>query len=140
MEYSPIIHYIAKIHEKANKLLVSELAKSGLKGIVPSHGGILIALFFKGELSMKEIAEFIGKDKSTVTALTSKLINYGYVKKEKSATDSRSTIIELTPKGLNTKQDFDAITKTLYSKIDNGLTKNEKQQLHTLLEKLNTNW
>ncbi len=140
MEYNPLIFYIGKIHNKANKLLIHELAKRGLKGIVPSHGAILMLLFMKGQLPMKEIAAFIGKDKSTVTALINKLITYGYIKKEKSYTDSRSTLVSLTKKGTNTKKDFEEISLTLYQKIDDALNQNEKHQLQELLDKLNKSW
>jgi len=59
------------------------MAKRNIKGLVTSHGDILYALFQKRTLTMKEIAEGIEKDKSTVTALVNKLIAHGYVQKEK---------------------------------------------------------
>ncbi|MGO0943864.1 MarR family winged helix-turn-helix transcriptional regulator [Clostridioides difficile] len=40
---------------------------------------------------MKEIAAKIGKDKSTVTVLVNKLINLGYLERQKCTNDKRIT-------------------------------------------------
>lgn len=140
MKRNPILYYIGQIRDKGNKLLIEELEKKGLEGIVPSHGALLMTLYVKGELPMKEIANHIKKDKSTVTALVNKLINYGYIQKKRCMSDSRSTIISLTKKGLEMKASFESISENLYNKIDNALTKDEKETLTELLFKLNNNW
>lgn len=140
MKRNPILYYIGQIRDKGNKLLIEELEKKGLEGIVPSHGALLMTLYVKGELPMKEIATHIKKDKSTVTALVNKLINYGYIQKKRCMSDSRSTIISLTKKGLEMKASFEDISESLYDKIDNALTKDEKETLTELLFKLNNNW
>lgn len=140
MKRNPILYYIGQIRDKGNKLLIEELEKKGLEGIVPSHGALLMTLYVKGELPMKEIATHIKKDKSTVTALVNKLINYGYIQKKRCMSDSRSTIISLTKKGLEMKASFESISENLYDKIDNALTKDEKETLTELLFKLNNNW
>lgn len=140
MVRNPIIYYIGQIRDKANKLLIDELERKGLDGIVPSHGAILMTLFIKGKLPMKEIANHIKKDKSTVTALVNKLINYGYIQKVRCENDSRSSIISLTKKGTEMKDAFEDITKKLNDRIDNALNSDEKGMLTDLLLKLNNNW
>lgn len=44
-------------------------------------------LFANGEVPMTTLADAIGKDPSTVTALVNKLVDAGYVKTEKSTSD-----------------------------------------------------
>ena len=48
---------------------------------------------------MGNIAQAINRDKSTVTVLVNKLERLKYIEKRKDATDSRVTLIRLTPKG-----------------------------------------
>ncbi len=139
-QFNPILYLVSQIREKANKLISEELIKKGIKGMAPSHGAIIFFLYKKGELTMKEIASYINKDKSTVTALISKLITHGYVTKQKSASDARSSIIVLTQKGIDFKDDFESVSMKLFSKIDNSITNKEKEQLINILIKLNENW
>ncbi len=81
MRTEHIISLISRIRDKANRLIVSELRVRNMPGLAPSHGDILILLFQSETVSMREIAEKIGRDKSTVTALIKKLIDIGYVEK-----------------------------------------------------------
>jgi hypothetical protein len=45
MKKGNALSLISRIREKANKFIVRELENHGIKGIVPSHGEILVLLF-----------------------------------------------------------------------------------------------
>ena len=75
------IYYIARISDKAARLLTRELRERGHQGLAPSHGDIMVALFKHRRLSMKELARIIDRDKSTVTGLVDKLVRLGYLEK-----------------------------------------------------------
>ena len=77
MRYDNTINLISRIREVSNIFIVSELEKMGMKGIAPSHGGIIAILIEHRELTMTEIAEKINKDRSTVTTLVKKLNKIG---------------------------------------------------------------
>ena len=111
-----------------------------MNGIAPTHGDILWALLVHGELSMKDLAENIHRDKSTVTALVNKLVKFGYVKKRTDVNDSRVNLISLTPKGLELKDDVMDISQALREKAYQGLTENEKAVLMKLLDKIYQNF
>ena len=111
-----------------------------MKGIGPTHGDILWAILSSGELSMKNLAEIIHRDKSTVTALVNKLIKFGYVKKRSDVNDSRVTLISLTPKGLELKDDVIEISIALREKAYQGLTEKDKTVLMKLLDKIYQNF
>ncbi|MCA1075880.1 MarR family transcriptional regulator [Clostridium bowmanii] len=92
-----IIYFISKTKKKMTRFIEKALKEKGLDELVPSYGNILTVLFNNnGKLSMKEIGELIGKDKSTITALVNKLSKLGYVKKEKCIEDRRITYIIFT--------------------------------------------
>jgi len=140
METKLIIYNISRIRDKAHAFLVKQLEEHHMKGISPSHGDILWALLCNGELPMKDLAENINRDKSTVTALVNKLVKFGYVQKKTDFNDSRVNLISLTPKGLELKDDVIAISEALREKAYQGLTEKDKAVLTKLLDKIYHNF
>jgi MarR family transcriptional regulator, organic hydroperoxide resistance regulator len=135
-----LILQIGKIRDKANTYLTRELARRHLKGIAPSHGDILWALFTYGDLPMKRLAEIINRDKSTVTALVAKLISFDYVQRKTHESDLRSSIISLTDKGRALQKDFWEVSENLRSTAYKGLTQEEKKILMKLLTRIHDNF
>ncbi|MFT5873467.1 MAG: DNA-binding MarR family transcriptional regulator [Clostridium sp.] len=78
MEMDNTIHLIAKVNALASDMILSELKKNGIIGIVTSHGDIIVSLLRNESLRMSELSEKIGKDASTVTSLIKKLNKLGY--------------------------------------------------------------
>lgn len=135
-----IISLISKIRESANKFITDEMDKWGAKGLVPSHGDILSALLKHERLTMKEIADKIGRDKSTVTVLVNKLIDQGYIEKTRDIEDNRVVFVSLTEKGRELKPMFDSISKDLLSIVYKGVSEDEKEELLTILRKIKNNF
>ena len=139
MKTGNVIALASRIREKANRLIVSELAKRGISGIVPSHGDILIRLFDGQRYTMKDIAERIHRTKPTVTILVDKLVDLGYVVKEKSVEDSRVTFVALTEAGLALQPVFEEISHKLNTAVYRGLSDNQAEVLEAMLQKINNN-
>ena len=137
MRQNNAVALMSRIREKANKLIISELEKHGIEGIVPSHGEILFHLFGGKTHTMKELAEKIHRTKPTVTVLIDKLVDYGYVTKEKSLEDSRVTLITLTEKALQAEPAFQSITNKLNALVYSGLTEQEAILLEKMLNIIN---
>jgi DNA-binding MarR family transcriptional regulator len=127
---------VGKIRDAVNNLILSELNKHGVNGIVPSHGDILVCLYEKNGLSVKELAEKIHRTQPTVTVLVDKLQKLGYVERIKSWEDNRVTLVNLTEKGIQLKPIFSEVSEKLNTVIYGALTNNEKEQLEFLLEKV----
>jgi len=140
METNNIISLISKVRESANKFIVSEMDKWGVKGLATSHGDILMALLKVEKLTMKELTEKIGKDKSTVTALVDKLIKQGYVEKTKDVEDNRVVFVSLTEKGRELKPMFDAISQELISMVYKDIPQSEREGLINTLTKIKNNF
>ncbi|MCU0849500.1 MAG: MarR family transcriptional regulator [Spirochaetes bacterium] len=139
MNKDHILFEIGRIHYRVNKFLGVELEKHGITGIAPSHGEIIGSLLMRGPLTMKEIAGIVGKDKSTVTSLVSKLIDRGYVKKSENADDKRITIISLTRAGKALKPHYEEISSKLKSWAYSGFSEEERDRLHAYLIRLGKN-
>ena len=140
MEAKDIISLISKIKESANGFITSEMDKWGLKGLVTSHGDILDALLKGEKLTMKELADKIGRDKSTITALVDKLIKQGYVEKARDIEDNRVVFVTLTEKGKELKPMFEKISQDLLSRVYTGISQNEREELIKTLKKIKNNF
>jgi len=139
MKKELIILVIGRIRDKANRFLARELAGRSMKGIAPTHGDILWALFTRGDLPMKKLSEVIGRDKSTVTALVGKLMEFGYVERKTHESDLRSSIISLTDKGRSVQKGFYEVSEALRKQAYKGLTDKEMETLMSLLTKVHDN-
>jgi DNA-binding MarR family transcriptional regulator len=140
MKAQDIISLISKIREKSNRFIVSEMSKHGIDNIATSHGDIIFSLLMKPRLTMAEIADKIGKDKSTVTALVDKLVRLGYVTKERDSEDTRVVYVTLTQKGTELKPIFDTISKEVLDVLYLGISENEKEELIRILNKIYSNF
>ncbi|WP_308895166.1 MarR family winged helix-turn-helix transcriptional regulator [Candidatus Desulfosporosinus nitrosoreducens] len=136
MNTQDVISLISKIREKTNRFIVAEMSKYGIEGIVTSHGDIINALFKKPRLTMAEIAEKIGRDKSTVTALVDKLVRFGYVTKERDTEDTRVVYVTLTSKGSGLKPIFAAISSETLAVFYSDISEEEKEELVRILNKI----
>jgi DNA-binding MarR family transcriptional regulator len=130
------IALISRIREKANRFIVHELEEHGITGIVPSHGDILHILMSEERCTMKELAEKIHRTKANVTVLVDKLVECGYVNKEKSTEDNRVTYVTLTEKGKSLRPVFFYISKKLNRVTYGSLSDAEAESLETMLRKI----
>ena len=89
---------------------------------------------------MKEIADLIHRNKSTVTYLINSLTKEGYVIREKSNEDSRETYIVLTPKAWEIQDKIMSISRELISTAYRGMTEEEQLKLLELLNKMDKNF
>lgn len=140
MKTDHIIALIARVRDRAYAFIIQELNRRHISGLVPSHGAILGNLFQKDKATMKELAEKISRDKSTVTALVNKLITAGYVTKENDPHDNRITRLCLTIKGKSLKPEFDQISKKLISTAFSGFTQKNKENTVIMMEKMLNNF
>lgn len=140
MRSEDIISLVSRIREFANTFITDEMNKYGVEGLAVSHGDIIFSLLNNEKLTMKEIAEKIEKDKSTVTALVNKLIKQGYIEKTKDILDNRVVFVTLTEKGKSLEPMFNKISEELISKVYEGISENEKEELLKTLIKIKNNF
>ena len=134
------IHFISKIRRKAGKFIEKELKDHGIDDLIFSHGSILSVLYQHDRLMLSEIAELVGKDKSTITQHANRLEELNYIKKEKSQEDKRVTCVTLTEKGEAMRKDFTEISEKLISRAYDGFTEEEQMIFLMLLKKLYSNF
>ncbi|MEA5092923.1 hypothetical protein SDC9_51576 [bioreactor metagenome] len=136
-----IVYFMSRIKSKMLHFIEVQLKENRLDDLIPSHGNILTALYEnQSKLTMRQIAQIIGKDKSTVTPLVNKLVTLGYIKKEKKELDKRVTYIILTERGKEIEAKFNAISREVSMTAYKGFSTEEKEIFLNLLKKLNDNF
>ena len=133
--YLSIFSDAAKLRAKGNAYILASLERAGLKGIVPSHGDVMVQLFTKGTCNMGDLARSVKRSKSTVTVLVDKLEKAGYVRKECDPKDSRGILVSLTEQGLELEPIFEEISEGLNQLVTENLTEEEIKTLERLLKK-----
>ena len=105
--------------------------------IVPkelSYSQVLAILVIPNDgIEMSELAWVLGLENSTVTRLIARLENNGFVKREKSKVDKRSTIVFLNNKGLTIQKNIEKKSDLIGQEIFLNDTPIQKE---TVLENL----
>lgn len=135
MQYRSIFAYASRLRALGNDVIVAGLRQRGVVGIVPSHGDIIHVLLRQESCSMTELAQRIGRTKSTVTVLVRKLEQGGYVRRMPDSTDARGVRVSLTEQGKALESAVQEISDQLESCIRTRLTDAEALQLEALLAK-----
>lgn len=130
-----VVFLMAQLRDHTYEHVTSELKRLGMKDLAPSHGAILITLYREHSLSLKELALRINKKKSSTTELVSKLIHLGYVEKTVSLEDQRVKHVRLTKQSLKHKTHFKELSDNVNTRLFNGFSAAEKEQLVGLLMK-----
>ncbi len=134
MKYTKAIFLISRIRERANKFILAELAGQGITSLVPSHGDILMCLYQKERVTMKEIADTIYRTKPTVTVLVNKLAEQGLVRKVPCSEDSRVMYVELTKDGQKLQAIFEEVSAELQQRLFRDLDRKDRKQLEGYLK------
>lgn len=141
MKTIKVVGLISNIREKSAQFINNQLRENGVEGLINSHGTILSILYdYDGKITMNEIGKIIGKKKSTLTDLIRKLVELGYITREKSEKDSRVVEITLTEKGWEFKPLFEEISDNLLEKTYKDFTEEEKETLMLLLNRIRKNY
>ncbi len=133
------LNVISKIRQNAEEFLRDSLDKAGACGLVSSHGHILAALYTEKKLSMYQIAQKIGRCKSTLTVLAQKLEQEGFIARAPDEEDSRVRYISLTQKGESFGPIFQQISDDMNNTLWDGFSEEEKNVAMDTLFRLEKN-
>lgn len=134
------INSLSQTLGEANCFLMTQMRARGMKGLMPSHGDILVALFAGRPLTMQELAVKIHRDPSTVTALVKRLIREGYAHTKRRASDRRVVEVSLTEKGAALRYDFDDISRLLFETQMQGVSEEDFQTACRVLGRIKQNF
>lgn len=106
------------------------------------HSGqvfILISLWIEDGRSQNQIARSLNLSAPTINKMIKILVQNGFIISTKSEMDARTTVIKLTEKGLEVRQQVERTWQELETDIYSNLTQTEKIVFNQLLEKIRDN-
>lgn len=122
-----------RLSEAASNFILNALKREGYGDLLPCHGDILHVLTRQETATVVELARLTRRSKSTASALVAKLVDLGYIEKERSAADSRVVHLRLTEKGRAFLPVSERISQELHDIVMKGLSENEVRLTETLL-------
>jgi DNA-binding MarR family transcriptional regulator len=116
---------------------IAVLRAAELKDVDCGHNQISILYrLSQSNATMGELAEYTLSDKGAITRTVALLSKAGFVKRTSDAVDKRVVNIELTPKGKIQARKAQAIRNSIGGKLDNLLTRTERQEFLSLVNKI----
>lgn len=106
------------------------------------HSGqvfILIELWKEDGRSQNQISRSLNLSAPTINKMIKNLARNGFLLSIKSETDGRTSLIKLTEKGLEAREQVEMIWQNLETDIYSNLTQTEKIVFTQLLEKIQNN-
>lgn len=122
-----------------SKCISQALKAENLDDFETSYGLIVRALTVHECLTMKELAQAISRDKSTVTVLVRKLEAKGYVQRLPNPLDHRSKLIALTSKTETVASILDDIGYNVNEKVWRGIKEEDIMQFMNTLGQMTNN-
>ncbi|OHD72447.1 MAG: hypothetical protein A2W19_13985 [Spirochaetes bacterium RBG_16_49_21] len=133
------LYIISRIKELLIVILENGLAEKSIKDLFTSDGYVLFILDRKGPLSLKDLARYAVKDKSTVSTVVKRLEKNGYLIKERTKEDARNINIKLTAKAKKIKPQILGISSVMNSKMFKGFSETDKRKLFQLTGRIYDN-
>ena len=110
------------------------------EGYIPfNEFTVLRALEDDRTLRVSDVARRINSTNSYVTLTSEKLVNKGFIIRERSEVDRRSVYLTLTEEGLALVKKMDEIVFAYYDKTYGGISNQEIQQVIDILQKIKPN-
>jgi len=130
---------VSELYYCYDNYLRAKMEKNNLGNLMTSHGRILVALKFSGDMTMSEMSSAIHKQPQTTTTLVKKLVAYKYIEIY-SVKDKRVKYLKLTDKGREVTDKILDISGKLYETQYKGITEEEvnsfRSTLNTIMENL----
>lgn len=114
-----------------------------IRGLYEGRGsqkGVLMTLSSTGTITQRELTERLGIQPGSASEVISKLENAGLITRTPSETDRRTADISLTGEGLRRAEEARSQRVQRHVEMFSTLSAEEKDQLLSLLEKLNADW
>lgn len=99
----------------------------------------LLPLLEENNLSQKDLARILGKDKTTISRLISQWLKNGYVSILKSEHDSRVNLILMTPKAIKLHKDLQSIVQKADLLFTKSFGKSDIASITSYLKKISEN-
>jgi DNA-binding MarR family transcriptional regulator len=129
---------ISKIHRLSGRILGRMLREEHVE-INPAQGRILFALWTDDGVSLGDLAHRTALGKSALTTMVDRLEAAGYVRRESSTEDRRSTLVFRTEKDRALQETYDRVSRRMTDIFYDGFDSGEIEQFEKALERILAN-
>ncbi|WP_225828143.1 MarR family winged helix-turn-helix transcriptional regulator [Streptomyces naphthomycinicus] len=124
---------VARLHRTAAAGLLREL------GLYPGQELVMMSLWESGPARQSDLIRLLGLDPSTVTKMLQRLEQAGHVRRLPDPADRRAVLVEATDSGARLLDEVARLWSTLEDESLAGLGPAEREQLLTLLGRVEAN-
>jgi DNA-binding MarR family transcriptional regulator len=136
---SETIFHVIESTIKAYRKFAQQNISEQLQDMTIDQGLALIFLNEHPELTQKEIAELVFKDNASMTRMINTMVEKKHLKRTINTEDRRRYKIKITDKGKDVLKTLPPIIHHNRNSSLQGITKNELNQLETILGKIRAN-
>ena len=133
-----IFHVIESTIKEYRKFAQNNISER-INDMTIDQGLVLLFLSQHPELTQKEIAELVFKDNASMTRMINTMVRKKYLKRSMNNEDRRRYKLEITSKGKEVLKTLPPIIQNNRNSSLKGITKNELDQLETILNKIRAN-
>jgi len=134
-----IMHRMDDSFREIRTLINTEWSKEDTLKLGPTHGRMLTLLSDHGAMKASSIAEKLFITCGAVTGLSDRLIELGFIQREKDETDRRVVLLTLTDQGEENVVKIRQVRKRIMLKLFGELSMEEMQSGLELFEKIRGN-
>lgn len=130
---------ISKIKAIGGRRFDKILQSKNIDAFNGAQGKILYVLWEFGSMTATEISKRTGLAKTTLTTMLSRMCDQQLITFKESSSDKRSTIVSLTEKVNEMKEQYDAVTEEIEDIYYKGFSDEEIQQFEGFLKRILAN-
>lgn len=127
------------IFREVRKLIISEWNRNNIHGLNMTHGRMLIILSEAGSMRSSELADKLSITNGGVTGIADRLIDLGFVKRERCEQDRRAVQLMLTEEGTAVVGEMMQMRERVMKKLFQNLSEEAMMQGIELFRQMSRN-
>ena len=131
-----LAHELDRVMRKIDAQMHKSMPAVDTGRIGPMGGLLLMQLDAMQPCNIQTLATAMGRDNSQLTRLTRDLEAKGVIKRERSQSDRRATLLSLTDQGATFLREAKAVLNAVVEDVAKDLSKEDSSRLIGLLRKL----
>lgn len=135
-DHGPVVHAISRV-SRTNRTMIGALLRP--LGLFPGQEVLMMQLFERDARPQTDLVRSLGLDPSTVTKMLQRMERAGWISRTQSPDDRRVVIITLTDSGHELRGDVERAWRELEDRTVAGLSVRQRDQLGSLLRRVEQN-
>ena len=127
---------LSQVHQVCARVWNKILRENNMADLEGARGRIIFALWGKDGVPIKQLCEKTSLDKSTLTGIIDRLERDGYIERNQSPYDKRSSLISLTGKEKEFEQSIKRVSNHMNKVYYKCFSDNEIIQFEDMLQRI----